>query len=271
MEIITAPDYYTLLLVVWTFISYVLLHRFTLTLGSLTCFSGASVFVITLMTQVQTVSMYYLFNSTPDMRYGNLTPPFYRDWFYISQILVQWACTLFAMFIYLPSASISPTTKNVLPWGFHGFFLIFYVSAGSGGQWQEIVSNINENFDFGIINPLFIFVTVVALFLQALIMPPADETITLSEWEISIQLFTFLLLTTSWPLKLIRPHALWKPGPQSAIFMGWYPWMAWACANTAILVVGQGIMLLLRVRRRRFNGNIRTAEKHKFPICPAEV
>lgn len=123
------------------------------------------------------------------------------------------------MVIYLPSASIGPTTKKVLPWGFHGFFLIFYVSAGPGGQWQEIVSNINENFDFGIINPLFISVTIVALFLQARIMPPANEAITLSELEFSIHLFTFLLLTISWPLKLIRPHALRKPGPQSAMFM----------------------------------------------------
>lgn len=80
-----------------TLISYIILYRLTLNLRSLTGLSVASVFIITLMTQIQTVSMYYLFNSTPDMRYGNLitAPPFFREWFHLFQVLVQWICTMF--------------------------------------------------------------------------------------------------------------------------------------------------------------------------------
>lgn len=133
------------------------------------------------------------------------------------------------------------------------------------------MSNIDDNFHVGIIDPLFIFVTILALLIQSRIMSPSDEVIILSEWEFSIQLFTFLLLAISWPLKLVRPHTLRKPGPQSAIFLGWHPWLAWACVNTAILAVGQGIMLLLRVRRKRFNDNIRAADKRDFSICPTEI
>ncbi|KAF7913459.1 uncharacterized protein EAE98_011484 [Botrytis deweyae] len=171
-------NYLSLLLVVATFISYIPQYQRMLTLSSSAGLSIASVLIITLMNQVQTVTTYYLFKTAPDMRYGIpiATPPSIHDWLNLSQILVQWICSLllFALVIYLPSPTISPTAKRVAVglWIFHGLFSIFYVVVG--GRPEDIIFNINRNLHIGIINPLFTFLAVIAFCLQARIMPPVD-------------------------------------------------------------------------------------------------
>jgi len=53
-------------------------------------------FLIALVAQAQVATMYYLFNSAPDMEYGVpiATPPSTRDWLNLTQIIVQWLCSL---------------------------------------------------------------------------------------------------------------------------------------------------------------------------------
>ncbi|TGO73547.1 hypothetical protein BELL_0352g00080 [Botrytis elliptica] len=156
-----------------------------LTLSSSAGLSITSVLITTLMNQVQTVTTYYLFKTAPDMRYGIpiATPPSIHDWLNLSQILVQWICSLFlfALVIYLPSPTISPTAKRVAVglWIFHGLFSIFYVVVG--GRPEDIIFDINRNLHIGIINPLFTFLAVIAFCLQARIMSPVDKSGAYSE------------------------------------------------------------------------------------------
>ncbi|KAF7853619.1 uncharacterized protein EAF02_011924 [Botrytis sinoallii] len=268
-------NYLSLLLVVATFISYIPQYQRMLTLSSSAGLSIASVLIITLMNQVQTVTMYYLFKTAPDMRYGIpiATPPSIRDWLNLSQILVQWSCSLFlfALVIYLPSPTISPTAKRVAVglWIFHGLFSIFYIVVG--GRPEDIVFNINRNLHVSIVNPLFIFLAVVAFYLQARIIPPVNKPGAYSEWTLGTQLFIFMLLAVSWPFRLILPLNMWELGPQAAIFLGWYPWVGWACINTTILTFDRGILLLLCIRTARFNGEFGSHDEHEGLIRPREL
>lgn len=58
--------------------------------------SLTAILLTTLASQIQVVQMYYLFRCHPDTRYGSVTatPPSTRDWLGLSQIVVQWACSL---------------------------------------------------------------------------------------------------------------------------------------------------------------------------------
>lgn len=87
----------SVLLIVVTIISYIPQYQRLLTVGSSAGLSIASILTMTLVAQVQVATMYYLFTSAPHMRYGVpiSTPPSTRDWLNLSQILIQWICSLF--------------------------------------------------------------------------------------------------------------------------------------------------------------------------------
>ena len=84
------------LLAIVTFVSYIPQYHRLLNFGSSAGLSITSVLTTTLVAQVQTATMFYLFKSAPLMEYGIpiATPPSTRDWLNLSQILVQWICSL---------------------------------------------------------------------------------------------------------------------------------------------------------------------------------
>ncbi|KAJ6783247.1 hypothetical protein PWT90_07493 [Aphanocladium album] len=229
-------------------------HRL-LTAGSSLGLSLPSVLMNTLVAQVQTGTMYYLFKSAPEMRYGIPidTPPSLRDWLNLTQILTQWICSLFlfALVIYLPASSsnpapaVRPKTVAVLLWILH--VVLFLLSIPIGGRPEDIIFNIIRNINAGIINPLFTFIAAVAVVIQARAMP--DQLMGCSHRTLGAQSLTYLILAISWPFRLILPPNMWELGPQPALLYGWYPWVGWACVNNAILAVGQGVMLFLSINR----------------------
>lgn len=62
--------------------------------------SGISIWaalVSVVVTQAQVANIWYLFRAADDTRYGVpvATPPSLRDWLNLTQLLVQWLCSLF--------------------------------------------------------------------------------------------------------------------------------------------------------------------------------
>ncbi|KAI9826471.1 MAG: hypothetical protein M1819_007364 [Sarea resinae] len=262
-----------------TFVSYIPQYHRLLTLGSSSGLSVASVLTTTMVAQVQTATMYYLFKSAPLMEYDIpiATPPSTRDWLNLSQILIQWICSLLllALVIYLPTSTISPAPAvlskkvAVLLWILH--VLLFILSVAAGGRPQDVIFNIIRNINADIINPLFTLIAAVAFFFQARVMPPVGQPNGLSKWTLGLHFFTFLLLAISWPFRLILPPNMWKLGSKPAILLEWYPWVGWACVNNAILAIGQGIMLLLYISRAGCDGTIRSTDERRSLLGSEEL
>ncbi|TAQ89235.1 hypothetical protein B7494_g2442 [Chlorociboria aeruginascens] len=269
----------SLLLIVATVVSYIPQYHRLLTLGSSTGLSLTNVLTTTLVAQVQTATMYYLFKSAPLMEYGIpiATPPSTRDWLNLSQILIQWVCSLLllGLVIYLPTSTISPAPDilskrvAVLLWILHVLLFIFSVVAG--GRPQDVFFNIIRNINAAIINPLFTLIAAVAFFFQARVTPPAGQSNALSKWTLGLHFLIFLLLAISWPFRLILPPNMWKLGSKPAILLQWYPWVGWACVNNAILAIGQGIMLLLYLSRAEFEGKIRFTDERRSLLGSDEL
>ena len=91
------------ILIGMTLASHIPQYHRLLTAGSSLGLSLPSVLMMTPVAQGQTATMYYLFKSASDMRYGVpiMTPPSQRDWLNLTQILTQWICSLFLYVILL--------------------------------------------------------------------------------------------------------------------------------------------------------------------------
>ncbi|EED12094.1 conserved hypothetical protein [Talaromyces stipitatus ATCC 10500] len=266
-------------LIVVTIISYIPQYQCLLTVGSSAGISIASILTMTLVAQVQMATMYYLFKSAPLMEYGVpiSTPPSTRDWLNLSQILIQWICSLFlfALIIYLPTSTTRPgPASSVLSkkvavslWILH--VLSFILSVVAGGRPQDVAFNIIRNINATVINPLFTLMAVVAFFYQVRVMPSAGHPNALSNWTLGLHFFTFLLLAISWPFRLILPPNMWQLGSKPAILLEWYPWVGWACVNNAIFAIDQG-MILLYSGRIGFDGTIKFTDERRPLINPEE-
>jgi hypothetical protein len=147
--------------------------------------------------------------------------------------------------------------------------LLFVFSIFLGGRQLDIVFNIIRNINAGVINPLFTLIAAVSFF-QACVMLPVGEPNVSSKWTLGLQCFTFLLLAISWPFRLILPPNMWELGAKPAILLEWFPWVGWACVNNAILAIGQGIMLLLLISRKRSDSEITLTDEHR-PLLVSEV
>ena len=77
-------------------ISYIPQYNRLITIGTSAGISLTSTLLNTLVTQAQAANMYYLFKTAPAMEYNVpiASPPIARDWLNLTQVLVQWACSL---------------------------------------------------------------------------------------------------------------------------------------------------------------------------------
>lgn len=177
--------------------------------------------------------------------------------------------------IYLPTSTTSPASDvlsrklAVLLWILHVLLIIF--SVFSGGRPDDVFFNIIRNINAAIINPLFTLTVFIAFIFQARVIPPAGQPNVLSKWTLGLQFITFLLLAISWPFRLILPPNMWELGSKPSILLEWYPWVGWACINSGILSIGQGIMLLRYISRAGLDGSIRSTDERRTLLGSEEL
>ena len=119
-----------------------------------------------------------------------------------------------------------------------------------GGRYDDIVFNIIRNLNAGIANPILTLLGVVAFIIQARVTWRTQELDALSELTLALQVIIFLLLAVSWPFRLILPPNMWSLGHQPAILLEWYPWVGWACVNSAVVAIGQATVLYVACQSR---------------------
>lgn len=116
------------------------------------------------------------------------------------------------------------------------------------GPVDDLAFNLMRNLHAVIANYVFTFLLTMSFLFQVHIMPSYGQTNALSKWTLALQSFTFLLLAISWPFRLILPPNMWEHGLKPAVLMEWYPWVGWACVNSAIMAIGQGVLLFISSR-----------------------
>jgi len=174
---------------------------------------------------------YYPRSAQPRSDYNSvdlLTTPVseYSNFDSLCALLLNWGFNSFAIVIYVPTSKTSPAPATlskrvaVLLWALH--ILLFIISVVVGGRPQDMFFNIIRNINAAIINPLFTVITMAAFFFQARLMSSVDQLNAWSQWKLGFQLFTFLLLATSWPFRLILPPNMWQLGSQPALLLEWY-------------------------------------------------
>lgn len=98
--------------------------------------------------------------------------------------------------------------------------------------------------NYAFINPLFTIATGVAYGLQASATGAPQDRTALSRMTIVLQIIVFLALAVLWPVRLRLPQNR-KSDDDLPVWLvyGWYPLVGWPCVNSALIAVGQCIVL----------------------------
>jgi hypothetical protein len=92
------------------------------------------------------------------------------------------------------------------------------------------------------INPVITITIIFAFVLQAQTASQIQGPSTLDLITLVLQIFIFLALAVSWPLRFRVPQNLYLRADVWWL-EAWYPLVGWACVNSAIVAVGQSIVL----------------------------
>lgn len=141
----------------------------------------------------------------------------------------------------------------------HAF--LFLLSIPVGGRHQDTIFIIICNLNAGIANPIITIAAAVAYMLQAIATNNAQGLGALSNLSLVLQVATFLALAVLWPFRLVLPENLWEVGPQPVLWTQWYPWVGWACVNSAAVAIGQ--VGVLYVGLGLGDGNPRSASERQ--------
>ena len=154
------------------------------------------------------------------------------------------------------------TSKKVAITGLVLHALLFLVSLPIGGRSEDIIFNIIRNINADVANPIFTLLAVVAFIIQARVTWGAQESDALSKSTVVLQIIIFLLLAILWPFRLILPDNMWQSRDQPALLLKWYPWVGWACANSAVVAIGQATVLYAAYQGRDGNSPLAGERQH---------
>jgi len=92
------------------------------------------------------------------------------------------------------------------------------------------------------INPVITIATVVAFALQAGTARETQGPSALNRTTLLLQAVVFLALAVSWPFRFKVPQNL-RSGGNLWLLEEWYPLVGWTCINSAVIAIGQDIVL----------------------------
>ena len=136
-------------------------------------------------------------------------------------------------------------------------------TAVDGRPDDNVIFNIVRNINADIVNPLLTICAATAFIIQARTTRRVPRELDmLSESTLIFQTLLFLLLAISWPFRLILPENMWASGDWKAVLLSWYPWVGWACVNSAVFAVGQAIVLYISWKGRSGDSPLVGEQQH---------
>lgn len=138
------------------------------------------------------------------------------------------------------------------------FALAVYISPYPYEQ-LDIAFNVTCGMIFFVVNPLLLLALLLSFLLQAR-ATLNDGTDSLSKEAVLLQGIMFAGLAVTWPFRLILPQNMWEVRPADPVVLTtWYPWVGWACVNSAVVAVGSAMLLFIASKSNVQPGN--TAER----------
>lgn len=124
------------------------------------------------------------------------------------------------------------------------FALAVYISPRPQ-EAMDISFNIICGMIFFVVNPLLLLALLLSFLLQARATLD-DGTGSLSNQTVLFQGMVFAGLAVTWPFRLILPQNMWEVRPLNPVVLTtWYPWVGWACVNSAVVAIGSVIFLFI--------------------------
>ena len=133
--------------------------------------------------------------------------------------------------------------------------MLFFLYPPFGGSADDYAFFIIADFDYYIVGSLTTLSMAIALALQARMIWKYQGETALSPTTLVLQAVLCLGLAIAWPYRLVLPHNLWSWETISFewIYSEWYPMVGWACVNSAVLALGQVVVLFAWYYRRDSN------------------
>ncbi|KAH8726132.1 hypothetical protein GQ44DRAFT_680393 [Phaeosphaeriaceae sp. PMI808] len=240
--------------------SYLPLYKGLFNLRSTNGISITATMLLALCAQAQIATMYYLWACPPFKRDGEVVPkpPHSIDYINLLQLLVQWICSI----LLYHSPTITPSTTlddsdSAFPSNksavtlliIHASLCIFWalLAGQPRDDWLDLpfvtIMGINQYCT----NPLITIATGVASALQASTASRTQGSSALDQSTVLLQAVVFLGLAVSWSFRFRVPQNLYLR--VDVWWLGvWYPLVGWTCVNSAVVAVGQGVVMYVTSR-----------------------